>query len=135
MHMRSNNGQQIPLKADRIELLEGSNVQGHVIQYSDRYHLLIIDGVLVSCTPIEYLLLMLILRRAGGYVPSACLVQHALQSSLNRSTRRTLTQHMSRARAKLWPFGLDLFCITGYGYMLLSTRGEQAEQETDGTPG
>ena len=133
--MRRSNEQQAQFKVDRMELLEGPNVQGHVIQYSDHHHLLIIDGVIVACTPIEYLLLMLILQRAERYVPSSCLVQRALQSSLNRNTRRTLTQHMSRVRAKLWPFGLDLFCITGYGYMLLSTRCEQAEQETDGTPG
>ena len=117
-----------------MQRVEGPNLRGHVIQYSDTHHLLIIDGAIVSCTPIEYLLLMHILHQAEGYVPFACLVHSALHSSLNRSTRRTLTQHMSRVRSKLWPFGLDIFCITGYGYMLLSQPCEQGEREqaTDG---
>jgi hypothetical protein len=33
---------------------------------------------------------------------------------------------MRRIRPKLWPFGLDILSITGYGYMLHATRQELA---------
>ncbi len=95
---------------DHIRLIEGPNIQGHVVQHSDTHHLLIIDGVVVSCTPTEYPLV-------------AC----AFQSSLNPGTRRCLTQHMSRVRSKLWPFGLDILCITGYGYTLLPIPSKQLD--------
>lgn len=79
---------------------------------------------------------MRLLQQSGGYVACASLVECAFQSPLNRSTRRSLTQHMSRVRSKLWPFGLDVFCITGYSYLLLSKPTERAgkEQETHTRP-
>jgi hypothetical protein len=40
-------------------------------------------------------------------------------------TRRNLTQHISRLRARLWPFDLDILCLTGYGYLLLARSHEQ----------
>jgi len=85
---------------------------------------LIIDGAVVSCTPTEYPLLMQMLRQGQGCVSFRQLVEGAFQSALTPSTRRSLTQHMSRVRAKLWPFGFDILCIIGYGYMMLTISSE-----------
>jgi hypothetical protein len=35
---------------------------------------------------------------------------------------------MSRLCARFWPFGLDILCLTGYGYLLLARSNEQNEQ-------
>ena len=127
--MPSRNSTQSMSAADRLRLVEGPNIQGHVVQHSDPHRLLVIDDVVVSCTPTEYPLLIGLLQQSGGYVACASLVECAFQSPLDRSSRRSLTQHMSRVRSKLWPFGLDVFCISGYGYLLLSKPTERAGKE------
>jgi DNA-binding response OmpR family regulator len=127
------NRNSIPSKpvVDRLRLVEGPPIQGHIVQHSDPHRLLVIDGVVVSCTPTEYPLLLRMLQQHRGYVAFASLVECAFQSALSRSTRRSLTQHMSRVRSKLWPFDLDICCITGYGYALLSrAEGGGRKQET-----
>lgn len=103
---------------NRITLVEGPPIAGHHVQHSDGQHLLLIDDAVVPCTPSEYAVLMYVLQDRG-YVPLATLAEKALHCTLTRSTRRMLTQHISRARAKLWPFGFDIRCITGYGYVML----------------
>ncbi len=105
-----------------------SQLQGHQVQHSDVRHLVIIDGVIVPCTPTEYDLLVPLLYHAGEAVPFPRLLGLSEQQPLTRSIRRGLTQHMSRLRARLWPFGLDILCLTGYGYLLLARSNEQHEQ-------
>jgi DNA-binding response OmpR family regulator len=128
--MPSRNNTQSKPVVDRLRLVEGPPFQGHIVQHSDPHRLLVIDGVVVSCTPTEYPLLLRMLQQHRGYVAFASLVECAFQSALSRSTRRSLTQHMSRVRSKLWPFNLDICCITGYGYALLS-RAERGEHEQE----
>ena len=110
-----------------IRLVEGPNISGHRIQQSDAHHLLVIDETVVPCTPTEYVLLMSLLQRVGAVQSFATLLGLSEQQTLNRHLRRTLTQHMSRLRAKLWPFGLDIRCLTGYGYLLLVGTQEQRD--------
>ena len=106
-------------------LVEGPPIAGHHVQHCDEKHQLIIDTTIVPCTPSEYIVLMLVLQTAR-VVPLTTLAEKALQSKLTRSTRRALTQHVSRARAKLWPFGLDIRCIAGHGYLMVSLSPEQS---------
>ncbi|MFL5667653.1 MAG: hypothetical protein ACJ8BW_40850 [Ktedonobacteraceae bacterium] len=103
-----------------------SQLHGHQVQHSDVRHLVIIDGVIVPCTPTTYNLLVPLLYHAGEVVPFPRLLGLPEQQPLSRSIRRGLTQHMSRLRARLWPFGLDILCLTGYGYLLLARSHEQA---------
>jgi DNA-binding response OmpR family regulator len=128
--MSSGNSTQSKRVVERLRLVEGPHIQGHMVQHSDPHRLLVIDGVVVSCTPTEYPLLLQMLQQHRGYVAFASLIECAFQSVLSRSTRRSLTQHMSRVRSKLWPFGLEICCITGYGYALLS-RAEEGEHEQE----
>ena len=66
-----------------------------------------------------------LLRRAGQGVPLHLLLGRPENQVLGWQSRRTLTQHISRLRARLWPFGLDILCLTGYGYLLLARQEQQ----------
>jgi DNA-binding response OmpR family regulator len=116
---------------ERIQHTGGPPVQGHVVQHSERHHLLIIDETVVHCTPTEYHLLMRLLEHAERSVPFTSLVCYPSHASLNWRSRRTLAQHISRVRAKIWPFGLDIMCVIGCGYLLLPKPPEQLEQASE----
>jgi DNA-binding response OmpR family regulator len=110
-----------------LQQVERTQLHGHQVQYSDAQHLVIIDGVGVPCTPTEYGLLVPLLYHAGEAVQYRHLLGMSGQQLLTRSIRLSLTRHISRLRARLWPFGMDIVCLIGYGYLLLSRRNGQAE--------
>ena len=114
-------------QTESVSLAQGPVIPGHRVQHSDAHHLLIIDDTVVPCTPGEYALLLPLLNALGTVVPLATLAGMTGQSPQNRQTRRTLTQRISRLRAKLWPFDLDIYCLTGYGYLLLTTAQSVGE--------
>ena len=119
---------------EHMQHTEGPLVQGHVVQHNERHHLLIIDETVVSCTPTEYHLLMQLLAHAERAVPFTSLLGgYPSQTSLTWRSRRILAQHISRVRAKIWPFGLDIMCVIGCGYLLLPKPPEQLEQASDTT--
>ena len=110
-----------------LQQVDRQQLQGHLVQYSDAQHLLLIDGAVVPCTSTEFDLLMPLLKHAGEPVPFSHLLGRHGQQTLTLGIRRGLTQQMSRLRARLWPFGLDILCLNSYGYLLLSRPNEQAE--------
>jgi DNA-binding response OmpR family regulator len=110
-----------------LQQIQRAQLQGHQVQHSDARHVVIIDGVIVSCTPTEYILLMPLLSHAGEVVPFAHLLGLPDHQPLTRSTRRSLTQHLSRLRARLWPFSLDILCLNGYGYLLFARSNENEQ--------
>jgi len=126
MQMSRRNSTQGKSHRDALRLVEGPNLAGHVVQHSDAYHLLIIDGGIVPCTPTEYPLLLHLLQEGERQLSLERLVQWARQHASSRLTRSSLRRHIRSVRAKLWPFGLDILCIIGYGYMLHATPLEQA---------
>jgi len=109
-------------------LVEGPVIAGHRIQHSDAEHVLIIDDTVVSCTPTEYDLLIPLLLHAEEALSFTQILGTAERQPLPHHLRRRLTQHMSRLRAKLWPFELDILCLTGYGYLLHILRDEQGDE-------
>jgi DNA-binding response OmpR family regulator len=111
-----------------LHQVQRAQLHGHHVQHSDVRHLVIIDEVIVPCTPTEYALLVPLLSHAGEVVPFPHLLGLSVQQPLTRSTRRSLTQRMSRLRARLWPFDMDILCLNGYGYLLLARSNEQNEQ-------
>jgi DNA-binding response OmpR family regulator len=110
----------------RIPLVEGPEIPGHIVQHSDTYHLLIVDGVVLNCTPTEYILLMHLLQQRPHYVSFEALEQAAFAHSPTPNPHRALTRHISHLRTKVWPFGLDILCLIDYGYTLHTGRHEQA---------
>jgi hypothetical protein len=59
-------------------------------------------------------------RRACGAAQREPPSAHHRWCAAALRTRHRLTQHMGHVRSKVWPLGLEIFCLTGYGYMLLS---------------
>jgi hypothetical protein len=85
----------LPQQIDRPQL------QGHLVQHTDAFHLIIIDSIIVPCTPSEYDLLMPLLYDVGEPVSFTCLLSKHGQHILIRGIRRGLTQQMSRLRSRL----------------------------------
>ena len=110
-----------------LQQVERTQLHGHQVQHSDTQHVVIIDGVIIPCTPTEYGLLVPLLYHAGEAVQYTHLLGMSGQQLLTRSIRLSLTRHISRLRARLWPFGLDIVCLIGYGYLLLSRPNGRAE--------
>ena len=111
-----------------LHRLEHPHLHGHRIQYSDALHLLVIDETVIPCTPTEYHVLQILLQHTGEGVSIHHLLGRHTQEALDWHTRRNLTQHISRLRARLWPFDLDILCLIGYGYLLLSRSQEPATE-------
>ena len=111
----------------QLRQLEHPQLQEHQVWYNDRQHLLIVDSVVIACTPSEYDVLLLLLRAAGEPVPFARLAYRDAHRTLALGPRHRLSQRVSRMRARLWPLGLDILCLTGYGYLLLTRSGEEIE--------
>src|SRR6516164_4913650 len=116
---------------EALRLKEGPSLDGHVIQHSDTYRLLVIDDAIMHCTPSEYALLMRLLQQHERHLPFSLLEPCLCMRSLNGNTRSALIRHMRRLRPKLWPYGLDILSITSYGYMLHAMPLEHAEQEPE----
>ncbi len=108
-----------------LQQVERLRLHGHVVQHSDTAHLVIIDNVVIACTRTEYDLLLPLFYHAGEPVPFPRLLGMPGQQPITASIRRGLTQHISRLRTRLWPFGLDILCLNGYGYLLLPKPHEQ----------
>ena len=126
MQMTKLNSRQGKCNRDALRLVEGPSLVGHVVQHSDAYRLLLIDGTVVRFTPNEYSLLLRLLQHSERHLSFAVLEQCLFLRSLDCNPRSALIRHMRRIRPKLWPFGLDILSITGYGYMLHATRQELA---------
>jgi DNA-binding response OmpR family regulator len=110
-HMAPGHGEWQPLH-------DGKPILGHRVQHHERYHLLIIDGVVVRCTATEYRLFVSLFQHIDSVVPFAELIGCPPSFHVNRRTLRTLAQHISRMRDKLLPFELDISCQIGRGYLL-----------------
>jgi len=121
---------------ETLKLKDGPSLAGHVVQHSDTYRLLVIDDAIMHCTPTEYALMMRLLRQNERHLPFDLLEQCLCMRSPNGNPRSALIRHMRRIRPKLWPYGLDILSITGYGYMLHATPLEQSvpEQEWANVP-
>jgi DNA-binding response OmpR family regulator len=109
--------------------VERPQLHGHQVLYDDVQHVVILDSTLMVFTPVEYALLLRLLKRAGEPVSFTHLLNLPQQHLLSRSMRRSLKQRMSQLRPRLWPFGLDILCLHDYGYLLLARSDEQAEEK------
>jgi DNA-binding response OmpR family regulator len=109
-----------------LKRVEGPSIYGHVVRYNDDRQELTIDGIDVEWTRTEYALLRQVLQAEGRVVPLTTLARQTLLSPLDRDTRRSLTQHVSRIRPRLELFGLTIRFIIGHGYLVIPLP-EQAE--------
>jgi DNA-binding response OmpR family regulator len=82
--------------------LEHPQLQEHQVWYDDRQHLLIVDSVVIDCTPSEYDVLLLLLRAAGEPVPFARLAYRDAHRTLALGPRHRLSQRV-RAGDRSYP--------------------------------
>lgn len=109
-------------------LLPGPALAGRRIQMDEQHHLLIIDEVVVRCTPTEYRILAVLLHQAERCVPYeqllACLHQEERDPAFHRQARDKIIHVISDLRGKLWSFDLRIVAVLGVGYLLLSSSQE-----------
>ena len=111
-----------------LPIITRPQLQGHQVLYDDVQHVVMLDGAILVFTPVEYALLLRLLKRAGEPVSFTHLLNLPQRQFLSRSMRHSLKQRMSQLRPRLWPFGLDILCLHDYGYLLLAHADEQAEE-------
>ncbi|HEU5376894.1 MAG TPA: hypothetical protein VFV38_15770 [Ktedonobacteraceae bacterium] len=121
-------------------LLPGPRIEGHSIQRDEEQKIYVIDQKLITCTPIEYRVLTLLLEQADRCVPFALLWTAFQDESLTDATqikqaRIRLIHLMSHLRAKIWALGLDIVAVMNTGYLLLSqpqaSRASPAERNRE----
>lgn len=107
----------------------GPQIPGHRLQFEERTHSWVIDGLRIACPPAASACLTLLLEQAGQCVPFARLMEpFAEGTSVNPAlyqTRIKLRRLISDLRAKLWPLGMDIVSVMGVGYLLRCLTEEE----------
>ena len=112
--------------ATATSLPEPTQVGSHRIQFADTLCELLIDQTLVRFSALEYAIVQVLLARHDRYVPYRCLLAFASETLSTervplRHARTRLARATSKIRSKIWPCGLDIACVMGRGYVLLSS--------------
>jgi DNA-binding response OmpR family regulator len=87
------------------------------IQWDTQNHNIIVERIIVRLTVTEYRLLFPL--RHGTPVTYADLVWMAYQCTLDGKVRVMIDKHIDRIRGKLLGSGIYIYCVLGYGYLLL----------------
>jgi DNA-binding response OmpR family regulator len=106
------------MHSHRDELIEPlETFPGYRIGISDATHLVIINERPLLWSANQYRVLVLLLRSPDRVVSFARLVGEGYQPD-DWLVRQNLRRVISRVRARLWPFSLDIRCLLGHGYLL-----------------
>jgi DNA-binding response OmpR family regulator len=97
------------------------------MQWDAKRRTVTIGGVTVPLTQIQYRLLFPL--RQGVPVTYADLAQMAYQCALDDKVREMLDKHIDRVRRKLRGTGVSIYCVLGYGYLLLDELVSSEEEE------
>lgn len=108
-------------KQERMVPIE--TLPGHRIRISETNRLVTIDDVPLVCSVGEYRVLVLFLRSPDRVVPFTQLLGEGYDPE-DQFARKSLRRVISRVRARLWPFGLDIRCLLGQGYLLFSLTND-----------
>jgi hypothetical protein len=100
------------------ELVPCLTIGTHRIYRNDESRILLVDSLMMKFTPIEYRLLLSLLR--GQAVADSHLVREAFLCELDRSVQKNLDKHIDKIRNKLQPAGLGVHRVSKYGYVLLA---------------
>jgi DNA-binding response OmpR family regulator len=116
--------QQISVSTSKVErsLLTVSD-----IQWNSQQRKISIGRRAIGLTPSEYSLLFPL--RHGSPVTYAQLAKIAYGYTLDSKVRVMMDKHIDRVRGKMEGSGIYVYCVLGYGYMLLPTTSlEQPAQ-------
>ncbi len=100
---------------EQMEMI--TTLPGYRISLTASQCVVLINGMPIACHMGDYRLLTLLLRSAGQVVPFARLLGKGVDPH-DRLARQSLRRAISRLREHLWPFGLDIRCLLGQGYVL-----------------
>ena len=101
-------------------LYSSSEVQSPLvtdIRWDTDEHLMIIGRTNVQLTPAEYRLLFPL--RHGSPITYAQLALFAYNCSVDDKVRVMMDKHIDRIRGKIRGTNFYVYCVLGYGYMLL----------------
>jgi DNA-binding response OmpR family regulator len=107
----------------RIQLLDGPAIAGYRIQRNEESHVMVIDNLILQCTPDEYRLLVHLMEQHEQPVSFEDLIAHFQDASttepaLLKMARKKLTATLSNLRAKLWPTDFTIVRVVDVGYLL-----------------
>ncbi|HEU5375292.1 MAG TPA: hypothetical protein VFV38_07625 [Ktedonobacteraceae bacterium] len=108
----------------QLHLIPGPALAGYQIQKNEEHHVVVMNGLMVRCTPDEYRLLLRLLEEYERPVIFDELIRQFQDAShtdlaLLRTARRKLTCTLSDLRAKLWPTDFTIVRVVDVGYLLI----------------
>lgn len=95
------------------------DLDGLAVQRNDDQHTLIVDGFWIHLTPLEYQILVPLLKAYDHPVSGDALCWEVFACRRTCAEDRRIYRHIDRMRSKLAPFGLVIRAVTLHGYMLL----------------
>jgi DNA-binding response OmpR family regulator len=106
----------------RLDTAAPNPLGSESIYWPEQGRTLVIGSRAIDLTRTEYRLLAPL--RAGVPVTYAGLASSAYGCLLDAKVRTMLDKHIDRIRGKLRGSGLYIYCILGYGYVLLPELSE-----------
>lgn len=105
------------------EMITQYDSQGRAVSVSDvrwdvRHRSITIGDDIISFTRVQYRLLFPL--RHGTPVTYADLAESTYHCAVDSQVRTMMDKHIDRIRGKLRGTGIYIYCIMGYGYILLS---------------
>jgi DNA-binding response OmpR family regulator len=97
------------------------------LQRSDESRVIIIDNVLLTFTPIEYRLLLMLLNNKQ-IVSDNDLIREVFECDVSSSVRKCLERHIDKVRTKTRVAGLNVHRVTKLGYVLLDITEFDADE-------
>jgi DNA-binding response OmpR family regulator len=101
------------------EELVSLRVGKHSVKLSQMNRTIIVDEILLRCTPTEYRILEPLLQ--GRALPDHYLVEAAFAEACTATSLRSLKRHIENLRSKLEPSGLSIHRVSRYGYILVDS--------------
>jgi DNA-binding response OmpR family regulator len=105
-----------------VETAAPQHLNSQEITWSEKHRTLVIGKRAIDLTRTEYRLLFPL--RSGKPVSYAGLADIVYKCQFDLNVRTMLDKHIDRIRGKLRGSGVYIYCILGYGYVLLPEPGE-----------
>ena len=107
----------------QLHLLDGPAIAGYHIQHNEENQIIVINNLILHCTPDEYHLLVHLIEQYEQPVSFEDLIVHfqdasATEPALLKMARKKLTSTLSNLRAKLWPTDFTIVRVVDVGYLL-----------------
>ncbi len=106
------------------DLFPGPAIPGHQIRQNEKYHVILIDQLIVRGTPDEYHLLLRLMERYDQPLSYRELIAQFHDASSNdlallKAARAKLTYMLSALRTKIWSSDFAIVRVVDVGYMLI----------------